>query len=393
LLKKILHIKDVISVEIEVNTNIVYYHAIKYSLSDNSFQTIIENQTDLESFITQLSKYKIPIVITIQGDTVISKITNIDKFDDVKQFIKKQIPGINIDKIIYSIYKNGNVNCLSIIKKERYNKICENFFKSKLLIADIFIGQGSFIHIKNILSNNQEQILVNKHRLFYKNNKLSNIAFDTKMQNHLSEVEIAGKKYVSTNILAILNASLFIEGNQRIESSEIKEIQKNYYYERIYKTTLMSFIFVLFFILIINFLFFSKYYNSTNSQANKNIQELTDRKDSLNAKISRQIDFIAANSIIMKNKLSIYSDRIATTISNDICLIELNINPVEINNENINFNKGILKINGTYLSNESISLWIEKINNLEWVKHTTVDFCKYDYEKRTNYFSITINYE
>jgi hypothetical protein len=148
-----------------------------------------------------------------------------------------------------------------------------------------------------------------------------------------------------------------------------------------------------FVVLFINFILFSVFYDKSIQQNTNSVQNLLIKRDTLNAQFTRQIEFIESNTIIMQNNLSFYSDRIANSIPVDITLNSLQINPVVFSKEKISFEKGVIVVQGSYLNNDSMTAWIKELNSFDWITYITVDFCKYDYEKKTNYFSLTINYQ
>ena len=129
--------------------------------------------------------------------------------------------------------------------------------------------------------------------------------------------------------------------------------------------------------LLINFLLFDHYSKKSNElSANINLNTgLLQQLDTLTKELKFKEDFIEQTGILSNSRLSLYSDRIASTLSDNIQLIDLSINPLDKklkSNQEPEFNKNKIYINGITSNSTILNDWIKTIMKEGWVKEVNI---------------------
>ena len=148
-------------------------------------------------------------------------------------------------------------------------------------------------------------------------------------------------------------------------------------------------------ILLVNFLFFSFYFEKTktwneSSQINQAAKKKVIKLNETVSELQKMTDDMLKSSA---SKSAFYINTIVNSLPESILLSEINYQPLEKRikkDKTILLQKNTIIVSGNSNDSQLYSQWISVLENVDWVSH--IDVIDYsDLKRSTSHFSIKIN--
>lgn len=183
--------------------------------------------------------------------------------------------------------------------------------------------------------------------------------------------------------------------NQCFSVDEYFFTKNEYRNHKIFNSIGVVFLTFLFFVLVLNNVYFkhlAQEINSINESMEIEMNNFSTIQQ-LNEERNRKLSLLNSNGNLTSNYLTFYIDRLVACKSKGITLSELEVLPlqeVNKNNGTIKFQENLIYLKGETLDCESLNKWIEKINSFDWISDSEIT--KIDINDFGNYnFTIKIN--
>lgn len=401
LLNKIKNISKILICEVVLNeNNELVLNCYNFQLKNNKLfydpKEFISINI-LENNISKLNK-KNPCYIFISNDLLITKEFEINLNEvSYNDNSKLSFLGKNIND--FSIFYNyiNNKIFISAIRKEKLNNIIDFFNKNKILISSIVPECNNFKYFANLLS-------VKDTFINYKN-------FEIKIDNEeVSEIHISDSTIDTNNPNEnISNASFLLAGIDYFsedylkldENDDFKSYKINFINFLKYKLLLFSSAFVVFIILLLNFLKFEELRNENNYLKSNfsNNDKLSKEIDSLKKNLENNRMIYEKFYVNFNSNNSIFIDNLISKIPNEIKLTKISICPIDETldfNTSLQINNNIIIISGEINQSNELKKWIENIKELNWVKNIKINNIEEnvndDFENNNLIFELQINF-
>lgn len=368
-------------------TGVSYQYAV---LQINKNKVEISQQgitTNISEIVSLAKKSSAPISLAINGKGVIVKKIIFSENDSLQlnDLMHQHLPAIPFNEFYIQFYKNGtNSGHIAVCRKEQINELIDGFTKDKIEIVNVFIGPLICNALSNLTSTyNRLSTSINHLELMngfvesvqpINTNESVNLVID--------DLKIAPTQTVS---FAAGFGYLTQQTNYVSDNSEINILSKQHT-EKL-KTRLLLFVLiaVLFVISGINSVFFfQKFEENTALEVELNLYEsknnqITQLLDSYQKKKS----LIEQAGIFDNKKMSVYADKIAASLPNDILLRELYFNPEEGETEEdslMDFKQNQLIIKGNCTKSLLLNEWINVLKSQSFVKTVNLETFIYNSE-------------
>jgi hypothetical protein len=354
--------------------------------------------TDVSEILKIAKKQSAPITLAISGKGVIVKKIIFSENDSLqlKDLLQQHLPAIPFNEFYVQFYKNAeNSGNISVCRKEQVNELMSQFTKDKTEVVNVFIGP--------LICNALSSITSNYNRLSTSVNQLELVSgFVESVQSNTSAepvvLEIDGLKVMPSQTLSfaagfgyLTKQSNFISDNQELTILPKQHVEK-------IKTRLLLFVLIAFLFVVsaINsVLFFQKFEQDSALEVELNLYE------SKNSQITALLDnyqkkksLIEQAGIFDNKKMSVYADKIAASLPNDILLRELYFNPEEGETEEdslTNFTENQLIIKGNCSKSLLLNDWINILKSQSFVKSVNLETFIYNSEGHLPNFVLKVD--
>ena len=207
-------------------------------------------------------------------------------------------------------------------------------------------------------------------------------------------MRIKGEDLVSfSGIVSFLSSDLGIGSINELN----KKIKNSFLQERLFKLLSRITVFGLLFILLINYLFFTHYFDKYQELTIKSQQEMMNHSklEALKKSVLEKEKKLKEIALSSSEKITLKVNNISKSIPNTILLEEFKYQPIEKkgNNEKLTlFKENKIEIKGITISNHDFTSWIETLSQESFVKKVTIiDFGKNENKELLFTISISLN--
>jgi hypothetical protein len=361
---------------------------------------IAQQGTSLDSneILKIAKKESSPIILIISGKGVIVKKIIFSENDSLqlKDLLQQHLPAIPFNEFHIQFYKNSeNSGNISVCRKEQVNELISQFTKDKTEIVNVFIGP--------LICNALSSITSNYNRLSTSVNQLELVSgFVESVQSNTNAepvvLEIDGLKVMPSQTLSFASGFGYLtQQHNFISDNQELIILPKQHVEKI-KTRLLLFVLIAFLFVVSavnSVLFFQKYEESSALEVELNLYE------SKNSQITALLDnyqkkknLIEQAGIFDNKKMSVYADKIAASLPNDILLRELYFNPEEGETEEdslTNFTENQLIIKGNCSKSLLLNDWINILKSQSFVKSVNLETFIYNSEGHLPNFVLKVD--
>lgn len=385
--------KQYLGIEIFSNDKVEKINAMLVSKHNGELSVTEYYKFDAVSELTLDKSKNAPVVVTVNTDKVLIKEIDIVEKNDII-LVKKAFPNLNLDEFYYDIWRLTDKSIISIVRKNYLDDLINNLKSTlKLKVATVFIGISTIKSITNYIRENTIDL---KGRSFDKiNNSLQiNTSFDNQNTYEINGIKINAEDLLSFSAIVSFIISDFGSGS----IFELNTIIKNeFLQEATFKTISRYTVFTLLVVLLINYVFFTHYFNSYQELTLKNELDKTNQSnlELLKKSVLEKEKKVKEIALSSSEKTTVKVNEIATSIPNTILLEELQFQPVEKkgSNEKLTlFHENDIEIKGVTTDNEEFTNWIELLSKKDFIKKVTIlDFGKNENEELVFKISIGLN--
>jgi hypothetical protein len=382
--------------EVYQTGNAVKFHLLE--VAKKKGELLITNSHSFEELqmLPDFAKSSVPIYLIYNTDNVITKQAESESGFKDKEAVEQLFPGLNFEIFLYQISKLGDLSYVSVAKKQDVEHCLAQLKEMKLMVAGFSIGPSSLDSIAHYIGD--KLISTNTCDVRLKESSDSNLA-TTKMKNETSlTYNINGLDVKNAEVVAFSGILNFLTGSNKTISNfnEAAENLKNEFENgRVFRILLRSSLIFILLLLLLNFLFFSFYFDRVQlSQENlafenenkKNLTLVQTRVDEKEKKVD-------ALSSLSNSRTSFYLDRLGVTVPKSILLTELLYQPLTKpmhESKPIQLDENKILVMGTCMNSEDFSSWVMLLEKIEWIG--SVETMDYDYQnKNSSNFKIKIS--
>lgn len=348
----------------------------------NKIEVLEKGQNnDLNSICKIAKKSNAPIILTITGKGVISKKIIFSENDSLllSVLIKQHLPTINSNDFYVQFYKNeGQSGFLSICRKEQVDTLLNQLAKAKIECINVFISPL----VCNALSGltvSHNHLYTSLHQLDLVNGNVDMIT-PKSMDKESSTLNFDGLIIESAQTVPFASAFSYLTRQTTFSSDDLIINQLSLKHAEKLKIRVLLFVLiaVLFVISGVNsVLFFQKFEEDSALQMELNLYE------SKNSQITKLLEdyqkkktLIEQTGIFDNKKISVYADKIASTLPNEIVLRELYFNPEVGDTEAdslIDFQENALIIKGNCNKSLILNEWVNVLKSQSFVKEVNLE--------------------
>lgn len=353
--------------------------------------------SDLNS-LTELNKYcntKTPIVLCLDGKGIIHKSAPVSLDLDKTEAVHKIFPNANASDFMITIDKITDSNSmLSLARNEVISEVVSKL-PDGLFVIEYILGPMAINQILPLLLHNNSVLKCDTYSLKISNNKIAEIE-KVDLGNNKIIFNIGGENIPDNVIIAFSAAFRYFTGNEESVCYKADECSSNdFFYKRIFTYSGWIALFVIFFILLANFIVFDNYrqrQSELSSRLSVN-QDLLKQIDTLKNELSVKQIFIEKNGLLSFSKQSFYADRIASSIPDNVNLSLMKQCPLKtklIDQIQPDIQNDVILIEGESKNSVRLNEWINKLSLENWIEQVDVTNYSQENSNSRGKFSIKI---
>ncbi|MBA4241921.1 MAG: hypothetical protein C0448_14440 [Sphingobacteriaceae bacterium] len=352
----------------------------------------------LEGLIGLLKKKKLPLILSFTGKGIIIKRIIFSENDSLKfnDLLKQHLPAIPYDEFYIQFYKNNvGLGHFSFCRKEQVNDLLSYFKKENIEIVNVFISPLVCNSLSHIISN-YNKFVTNTNQLEILDGHIESvdsITSDEYPNLMVAELDVAPSFVVSF-------ASAFSYLTQQInfitDDFEISILPKNHLEKLKVRFLLMVLVSIVFILAAFNsVMFFQKYQDNSSIEVELNLYESKNNQITmLLDNYQKKKDLIEQAGIFDNTKMSIYADKIAKSLPNEILLKELYFNPEDgdANEDSLaNFIEKQIIIKGNCNKSLILNDWINVLKSQSFIQKVNLETFIYNSESYLPNFVLKID--
>lgn len=334
---------------------------------------------DLKEILAVAAKASAPVCLVLSGKGImVKKILLGEERPELNDLMRQHLPAIQPAEFYTQFYQGGgNSGYIALCRKEQLNQLKDQFAGQKAELVNVFIGPAVCNSLA-LITPSYNRLTTPGSRLELSNGYLEDIhpLGDTDPVS----LSIDGLS-VSPEQLLVFAAGFSYLSRQQVyitANPEIEQLEKQHSEKIKMKLLLFVFIAVLFVISGVNSVFFFQkfeenntlevelnLYESKNSQITKLLEEYQKKKS-----------LIEQAGIFDHKKISVYADKIAASLPQDIVLREMYFNPEDGETEQdslADFRQNELIIKGNCSKSLLLNDWVNVLKSQSFVKSVNLE--------------------
>lgn len=360
-------------------TGVTYHYAVLQTRKNKIEITKQGISSDVHEVLAVAKKASAPLCLVLTGKGIMVKKILFSGNDtlDLKDLMQQHLPAIQASEFCTQFYKNENGSGhIALCRKEQLNQLL-GVLGSKAEPANVYIGPA-VCNALSLITASYNRLTSSTLRL-----ELSNGFLD---ESHpLGDTDpvtltIDGLSVPSAQLIAFAAGFAYLSRQEvyATDNTEIERLPKQHAEKIRVRILLFFFIAILFVISGINsVLFFQKFeehstlevelnlYESKNSQITKLLEEYQKKKS-----------LIEQAGVFDHKKISVYADKIAASLPQDIVLRELYFNPEDGEAELdslADFRQNELIIKGNCSKSLLLNDWVNVLKSQSFVKSVNLE--------------------
>ncbi len=320
---------------------------------------------------TKLPKHQHAYLI-VNTNKVLLKETSFESNN--KKVLSRAFPGLALSDFYYEILRTPAKCFIAVCRKDYIDAILKEAELQKIAIIGFSLGFSSISNLVPIID--EDEIYTSRHQFYIQNTSIASFSEKTG-SGHTYTIEDI---HVSSNhLLALSGLFNYIKNEERLtnfnkENKHLKELQGQ---KAFFKKGLAAGIGILLVLLLINFLFFSSYYNR-QQVLSQEVQLLQAQKETFAARINEieAKEQVVTNILTSGNsKSSFYLNRIVAERPASILFSAIQFQPLGRAirpDKKIEYEAGKITVAGESNDRTAFSKWIETLEQKDWIKAVTV---------------------
>lgn len=333
---------------------------------------------------------RLPFFLIINSNQVIQKeVAGIETSDE--KLLHKSFPNTDWNEFYYEIWRLKTKSVIAITRKSYINSLLEDYENQKITVAGISLGICAVADI--IDYTNETELYTNHQRITIAEDQIiTGNSIESAFAYTINDLQIENRQLLAFS--GILRLILNNPVNTGSIISHSDALYNDYHQKAFFSKGVKIMIGIVLGILLVNFMFFSHYYQL----AQESSEILLVNKSSIED-VSRIKQRIIAKEEKVKGidgRMTSHSSLIINEITNkvppSILLTELIFNPLEKKikaDEPIMTKDKLISISGTVIANQDFTKWIEEIEKLKWTEKVLITHFGKNEENETT-FSINL---
>lgn len=361
-------------------TGITFHYALLQSRKNRIEIAKQGSSADPGEVLAAAKKMSAPVCLVLNGKGIMVKKILFGTNDtlDPKELMQQHLPAIQASEFYSQFYKNDHGSGhITLCRKEQLNQLIEQFTKQKAEPADVFIGPA-VCNALALITASYNRLTTSTWRLELSSGFLeeSYPAGDTDPVN----LNIDGLTVAPAQVPAFAAGFAYLTRQQVYSTGnpEVKGLSKQHHESIKVRMALFFFIAVLFVVSGINsVIFFQKFeensalevelnlYESKNSQITKLLEEYQKKKS-----------LIEQAGVFEHKKISVYADKIAASLPQDIVLREMYFNPEDGETQQdslADFRQNELIIKGNCSKSLLLNDWVNVLKSQSFVRSVNLE--------------------
>jgi hypothetical protein len=285
----------------------------------------------------------IPVSVVINGKGVLVKrvASTVDS-----GIIHSVIPNANPNEFYYELSELQEGRVIAIIRKETVDKILRQLKTLDLKIISVSLG---FNAINNILPffNHSSKFTIESDSLTLEvvSNKV--IDFEKKqltvINKYQDEEYLIANQYLKPSTIISFSAATGLLADDLkysggINGQVMNLERKEYRFYKLFKAASWTLLIFVLLILLINFIIYNNYYHKNVELAETEVLSgnATSKTTSLKQEVIQKEKFLLASGWTTTSRISLYADRIAAVLPQNIVLSSMQIFPMRVNSDEPN---------------------------------------------------------
>lgn len=332
------------------------------------------NSNSIKELTASFPKSSLAYLI-INNENVLTKKVDSPSRDSIK-LVHTAFPNINLSDFFYESIIQNEVHFVSICRRAYVEEIIETYKTNGILVTNLSLGNLIISSVTEFLE--YDQIFTSNSNIEISEDQINSI--EKRELTHHNVYDINGLVANSQNLLSTSGALVSIlETEKSITNFENEKQQLLNDYKNIvfFKHFLKFGLILIFGLLLINFLIFNHYFNKVtqlehtsvvNKESKLKVTELNEKVLKSQKKVE---DMLNNNSSLS----SYFISDIMSDLPETINFKELNFQPLTKRikaEEPIKIESNIILISGESNDSESFSIWINQLEDKNWIKKIEV---------------------
>ena len=314
--------------------------------------------------------------LCIDGPGVIhKKVTRSDNLE-LSKLVKSSIPQIDPDELFYQYTPiSSSEGFLSVIRKNLLEEVFRHLSETRLLIQKVSLGP---FPINTFLSFTEgHTTITTPYHTLNTSSTIESFELNSNGNHESKHYEFIGE-YIESELLLPYCCALqhFIPNNSTLSSHSTltRAHQREFLFFSIMKRSIAIVPFILFVILLINFVLFSYYQSENRELTVQNSIKLseTSKINALREELAQKEELISELETKASGPITYYADQLAASLVDGIKLTTLEVYPLDSRAFNLDqsyvFQPGLIKIAGLCTNPQALSGWLNAVNSLAWVE-------------------------
>lgn len=363
----------------------IYYAVLQNK--KNALQLTEKGHVNTVTDVTAvIAKQKAPVVISVNGKGVILKKIIFSENDslELNNLVRQHLPSITIADFYIQFYKNtNNTGYLAICRKELLDDLLKQFTSVKTEIVNVFIGPlvtnslaGLTASYNRISSSMFQLNLVNGEV-----NEVVPAAAEAEPDLVFDQVKVPSSYLVA---FAAGFSYLTLQHNYDSDNSELTHLYSKHLESNKIKYMVAVMVIIIFVVSGVNsFFFFQKFEENTKLEVELNLYESKNSQiTQLLENYQKKKNLIEQTGIFENKKISVYADKLASTLPPEILLRELYFNPENETEEDslVSFQNNELIIKGNCNKSLLLNEWVNVLKSQSFVKTINLESFIYNSE-------------
>jgi hypothetical protein len=361
--------------------------------------SIIKRYSNIETtddFFNQVPD-SVPVILSIEGKGVIHRQINAN---DSNSPVLQVFPDATPEDFLVQIQQIGNSLLLAtLIRSETVNDILNIFKEKKLLVFNVILGPFTLNALWPLINEKPDEYNIDFYRFSLKEDVIQNLEIVSSPYPEKS-ILFSGEFISSTLLIPYANALTFFTGISKSLSVSYdisRKARDEFLYKKAVRFSSAGLLGLLFLILLVNYFLFENYnakYIQSNLQYKTDI-ELINRLENLKKELNMKESLIDENGLASNSKFSLYADRIAESVPQQVKLTSLKINPVLSKpkpDKEFGIHPDKILIGGQCLYSLVLDEWIELLSRESWIKRIEILQFKQENKGTPGEFVIEIDF-
>lgn len=366
------------------DSNINFNVVILYTKKNNLVISEKHSGIDINTLQTIYKKHKYPAIISVSGKGIISKkvIYSSSEVEDLQEFIQQNLPAISKEEFYVQLFKGNNESgFLTTCRKHQIDELIQKLKGAQVEIFDVYIGPMTLLAIHDLLKNHKAASS-SLYQFDLNEGFIDNVSTAKEQSTTLNRIE--NLEIENAYLLPFSAAFSYLTQKNIYDSlnTELSDLKSKIIEQLKIKFLIGSSVAFLFILSAINsVLFFNKYEESSEIETKLNLYESKNKQiATLLENYQKKKSLIEQAGILENKKISLFADKIASTLPQEIVLTELYFNPTE-NEENtdslLKFKENCILIKGNCSKSILLNDWINVLKNQNFIQ--TVNLENYIY--------------